>query len=97
MTKRVAFLGLLGLNLLLLSVLVLTAYRPPAAYAQGIGRAGEYVMVSAETQPYNDALYLLDIRNQLLHAIRTPFPRTLGRPTVATLVHTRDLARDFRR
>ncbi len=95
MTKRTLVALLAGLNVLLLTILLLSSYTPPQAFAQGLARSSEYILVSAEAEQSNDAIYLLDLRTRQLHAFRSTFPRTGGDPTRVTLVHTRDLVRDF--
>jgi hypothetical protein len=59
---------LVSLNLVLLTGLLLTAYTPPAAYAQGTGLAGNYLIVAGEIQDQLDALYIVDLRARTLHA-----------------------------
>jgi hypothetical protein len=95
MSKRVVLLLLVALNLALLSALVLGTYTPPQAFAQGLQRSGEYLLVSAEAEQSNDAIYLIDVRTRLMHAFRSTFPRAGGDPIRVTLLHTRDLVRDF--
>lgn len=95
MSKRVAIVLLVALNLGLLSVLILGTYTPSQAFAQGLTRSGEYICVAAEAEQSNDAIYLLDLRTRQLHAFRSTFPRAGGDPIRVTLVHTRDLVRDF--
>lgn len=97
MTKRNVVVLLAGLNLLLLAMLILATYTPPAAYAQGLTRAGEFVLVSAEAEQSNDAIYLLDLRSRQLHVFRSNFPRAGGDPIRVAFMHTRDLVRDFGR
>ena len=59
MTKRVAIVGLVFLNLVLLASLILTTYSPPPAIAQAVSRTGEYILVAGESERTNDAVYLL--------------------------------------
>ena len=68
MRKRTWIALLVSVNLVLLSGLLLTAYSPPAAYAQGTGLAGNYLIVSGEIQDQLDALYMIDLRARTLHA-----------------------------
>lgn len=95
MTKRTLISLLIAVNLFLAGALVLSAYTPPQAFAQAFGRSGEFMLVSAEAETSNDAIYLIDLRNRQMHAFRSTFPRAAGEPTRITLLHTRDLARDF--
>ena len=60
MTRRVLIVLLAGLNLFLLACLVFTAYSPPSAFAQALPRAGDYLMIAAQTEADNDVLYLID-------------------------------------
>lgn len=59
---------LVCLNLLLLAAILLFAYSPPAALAQGTGLAGNYLVVAGEIQDEYDALYLIELRSRTLHA-----------------------------
>jgi len=69
MSKRAIIVGLVGLNLLLLGGLLLMAYELPEARAQGVGRTGDYVMVSGEIQEATDAVYLLSLERQQIDVI----------------------------
>lgn len=82
---------LVCVNLVLLTGIVLCSTSPPAAYAQGTSLAGDYLVVAGEIQDEHDALYILDLRDRLLHVLY--FDRG-----TKTLRHaaTRDLERDFR-
>ena len=64
-TKRSIIVALVGINLFLLAALILSSYSPPAAYAQRVGGAWNYIAVSCEVDESYDALYLVDRR---LHA-----------------------------
>jgi hypothetical protein len=95
MTKRAVVILLVAVNLVLFSVLVLSSYTPPQAFAQGLARGGEFMLISARAEQSNDAVYLLDLRTRQLHVFRTNFPRAGGEITRVTLRHSRDLIRDF--
>lgn len=95
MSKRALILVLAAVNLLLVSILVLSSYTPPQAFAQGLSRSGEYIVVAAKAEQTSDAIYLLDLRTRQLHAFRSTFPRAAGEPIRVALMHTRDLVRDF--
>ncbi len=95
MSKRVVVVLLAALNLLLLSVLVLGTYTPPASFALGLTRSGEYLLFAGVADQRIVAFYLLDLRTRQLHAFRSNFPRAGGDPIRVTLMHTRDLTRDF--
>jgi len=92
MKKRTGIAALVCLNLLLLTGIILCSYSPPTAYAQGTSLASDYMVVAAEIQNEHDALYILDVRNRLLHVLY--FDR--GRKQLRYAA-SRDLERDFRR
>jgi hypothetical protein len=58
---------LICLNLLLVSAIVIAGTSPQAAYAQSTGLADNYVVVSGKVRENLDALYLLDLKQRLLH------------------------------
>jgi hypothetical protein len=95
MSKRAIILLLVGFNLALLAAVVLSAYTPSQAFAQGLARSGEYILVAAEVEQSNSAIYLLDLRTRQLHAFRSTFPRAGGEVVRIAHLHTRDLVRDF--
>ncbi|HOA74559.1 MAG TPA: hypothetical protein PL151_09730 [Phycisphaerae bacterium] len=95
MSKRVLVIMLVALNLALLAGLILSTYTPPQAFAQGLNRSGEYLLVAAKAEQTNDAIYLVDLRTRQLHAFRSTFPRAGGEPIRVALIHSRDLVRDF--
>ncbi len=92
-TKRTAIVALAVVNLLLLAGLIVSSYSLPEARAQAVGRAGNFMMVAGEVQEGNDALYVFDLRDRVLHTF------TVGSGDRVDLVHryTRNLARDFGR
>lgn len=92
MSRQAILVVLVGVNLLLLGTILISAYSPPAAFAQGVGASGNYILVSGQIDRGHDAVYLFDLRNRLLHVIRA----TRGRPVGIGLADTRDLSRDFR-
>jgi hypothetical protein len=97
MNKSALIVLLVGVNLFLLSCLILTAYTPPSAAAEEAAKSKkEFILFSAEAERDNEAVYLLDARNHRLHAFRTNFPRVAGGPTVIAWLAGRDLMRDFR-
>jgi hypothetical protein len=67
MNKSFGVILLVGVNLALLAILVGTAYPPPAAMAQPVGGAGNYLLVCGNTEQDSDAIYLLDLANRNLH------------------------------
>lgn len=97
MTRRVFIILLAGLNLLLLAGLVFSVYSPAMAFAQLPARASDYIMVSAEVEPANDVLYLIDSHARRMYAFRTTYPRMPGTPARFVLLAQRDLTADFRR
>jgi len=96
MSKRVLIVLLAGLNVMLLVCLLLSAYSPPAAFAQAVARTGEYILVAGEAEFNNDVIYLLDLNRRQLHAFRALIPRG-GQQIRMGWVGMRDLARDFGR
>jgi hypothetical protein len=69
MRKSTLLALLVCVNMALLTAIVLRTYSPPAAYAQGTGLGGNYVMVAGEIQDGYDALYLIDTQSRYLHAL----------------------------
>lgn len=100
MSKQGLLILLVGANLLLLTGLVLVSYTPPTAMAQTAsapaGGPG-YALLACQVEIGNDAVYVLDAQNQLLHAFRTPFPHQIGDPVQLIYITTRDLSREFRK
>ncbi|MFQ5805082.1 MAG: hypothetical protein ACE5I3_01390 [Phycisphaerae bacterium] len=91
MTKQMCLSVLVCVNLILLTAIVLCSYSPPAAYAQGTSLADDYVVVAGEIQDQHDALYIIDVRNRILHVLY--YERGTKRLRYAA---SRDLERDFR-
>ncbi|HRX85569.1 MAG TPA: hypothetical protein P5572_11175 [Phycisphaerae bacterium] len=58
--KRTIIVALVGLNLLLLAGLVLSTHEPPAAFAQGRGRPGDYLMATCQVHEDYDALIVVN-------------------------------------
>lgn len=97
MSKRVAIIALAGVNAVLLWCLLSSATSGPQALAQEAGAAqGEFIVIAARAKQNQDALYLLDVENQRLHAFRTQSLRSFAGPTRLILSDSRDLKRDFR-
>ena len=95
MLRDATIVLLVGLNLALLAALVLSVYEPPAAMAQeAVGDSG-FILISAEAELDNEATYLLDVRNNRLHAFRTTFPHLAGQAVAVGHVAFRDLKADF--
>ena len=67
MTKRAIVVLLVGVNLILLGTLILASWRLPAAHAQGVPMASNYLMVAGEIRDGTDALYVVDLQQRRLH------------------------------
>jgi hypothetical protein len=93
LSKRSLIVGLVGVNLMLLAALILTAFPPPAAYAQAPGRAGDFVMTSCMVHTDFDVLFVIDRPGSMLHCF-TPVPNQPGKVQYVT---SRNLLRDFNR
>ena len=96
MSKRTLVTVLVGINLLLLGGLILSAYRLPAAHAAEAAELVEgprYLMVTGRTQAQVDVLYILDPKLRRLHC----FSLTQSRPYRLVLRDQRDLQLDFGR
>ncbi|MBK8267918.1 MAG: hypothetical protein IPK83_06275 [Planctomycetes bacterium] len=93
MTKRALIVLLVGLNLTLAAVLILSVGSPPAAYAQAAPLGQNYAIVAGEIRDGVDALYVLDLQVRRLHVF-IPTRDQNNRQ----LIHVgfRDLQRDFR-
>lgn len=97
MSRNALLVLLAGANLLLLSGLILLAHTPPMAMAQAEAGGSNFAVVCAQAELRNDAVYVLDGTNHLLHAWRVlPYPRTVEEPVGLVYMDSRDLARDFR-
>ena len=69
MRRSTVIAALVCLNLMLLTGIVLSSYSLPPAYAQTAGLATDYLVVAGEIQDEHDAIYLVDIRNRMLHVL----------------------------
>ena len=97
MRKQSLIILLVGLNLCLLTCLLLVHYTPPQALAQEVAQAGNrYILITAEVETFNDAIYLLDTKDDRLHVFRTNHPHLPGNKVVIRWLNTRDLRLDFR-
>ena len=67
MNKTTWLTLLVCVNLILLTGIALLASSPRAALAQGTSLAGNYLVVTGEIQNEFDALYLMDLRERMLH------------------------------
>ncbi len=93
MNKRTLIVALTGLNLLLLSALVVTAFPPPQAHAQAAPLGQNYAMVAGEIRDGVDAVYLVDLARRRLHVLVPNRDQNNRRMIYAG---GRDLQRDFR-
>ncbi len=91
MSKSTCLALLVCINLIMLTAIVLFSHSPPTAMAQGTSLAGDYVAVTGEIQDQHDALYLIDVRNRMLHVLY--FDR--GQKSLRWAA-SRDLENDFR-
>ena len=91
MNKNTWLAALICLNLMLATGLVVCSYSLPAANAQVASLAQDYMLVAGEIQDQHDALYIIDVRNRLLHVIY--YDRGAKQLRYAG---SRDLERDFR-
>ncbi len=94
MRKRAILVLLLGVNLLLLATLILSSWRLPAAQAQAVPMASNYLMVAGEIRDGSDALYVVDLSRRRLHVF---IPNQDQNNRRIIYRHYRDLERDFRR
>ncbi|MHC4067289.1 MAG: hypothetical protein ACYSUI_22685 [Planctomycetota bacterium] len=92
-SKRSVIAALVGINLFLLAALILSSYSPPAAYAQRVGGAWNYIAVSCEVDESYDVFYLVDLGDRRLHAF-VPSQKQDGS---IEYVGSRSLESDFRR
>ena len=92
-TKRSLIVALVGVNLFLLAALLLSSYAPPAAHAQRVGGAWNYIAVSCEVDESYDAFYLVDLSQRRLHA----FVPSQQQDGSIEYVGSRSLEADFRR
>ncbi|MEE9297150.1 MAG: hypothetical protein V3W34_19595 [Phycisphaerae bacterium] len=91
--KRSIIVALAGVNLLLLTALVLSSYSLPTAYAQRMGASSNFVAVTSQSDKDYDVLFLLDLAERRLHCF-TPNRDRSGHVSYAG---SRDLQRDFTR
>ncbi len=91
MNKNTCIALLVCLNMILLTGIALVSTSPPAAIAQSTSLANDYLLVAGEIQDQYDGLYIIDVRNRMLHALY--FDR--GRRGLR-YAGSRDLEQDFR-
>ena len=89
--KRLAIMGLVCLNLVLLAGLVILSYDLPEALAQQRGGGGKYAVVTAQYTGGSDALYVLHTQKKVLLVI-IPAQNQSGRIGSIT---TRDVSGDM--
>lgn len=93
MTKRALIVLLVGLNLTLAAVLILTSWEPPAAFAQAAPLGQNYALVAGEIRDGVDGIYVLDLPVRRLHVF---IPNRDQNNRQLFHVGYRDLQRDFR-
>lgn len=91
MSKRAWVVLLVGVNLLLLTSLIVTAWDLPKANAQAAPLASNYMMVAGVIMNQHDGLYIIDLSSRRIHMFEVD--RT-SKQLVA--VDVRDLKQDFR-
>jgi len=96
MSRQVLVVLLVGVNLLLFGCLILSSYSLPEAKAQSVSLRGEFILISAQAEPNNDTIYLLDLARRQMHAFRAQIPQLAEQPLMVRWYHSRDLVRDFR-
>ncbi len=94
MKKNFLLSLLVCVNMVLLTGLILASYSPPAANAQTVGLAGNYLMVAGEIRNGTDALYVVDLPKRRLHVF-IPNHDLNNRRLIYR--HYRDLEYDFRK
>lgn len=94
MTRRNLTVLLVGVNLFLLSILLIGSYSLPVAQAQAAGGGGNFLAVTAaaDGEEY-EVLYILDLSVNKLHAFA---PKNVQTRRLEYL-DSRDLEVDFRR
>jgi hypothetical protein len=95
MSKRSIIVALVGVNLLLLGGLLLTAYQLPEAKAQGVGRGGNYLMCAGQIEAGLDALYVLNLDQQAINVVL--MNRQGNRPEIVGVQKGPDLVSDLRK
>ncbi|MFH1416966.1 MAG: hypothetical protein ABII12_01580 [Planctomycetota bacterium] len=93
MTKRAVIVLLVGVNLVLLSTLILSSWQLPAAYAQAAPLGQNYLIVAGEIHDGVDALYVIDLAHRRMHVF---VPNRDQNNRRVFNVGFRDLQRDFR-
>lgn len=93
MTKRGIIVLLVGLNLCLAAALIVSAWSPPAAFAQAAPLGQNYAVVAGEIRNGVDALYILDLGQRRLHVF---VPNRDQNNRQLFHIGYRDLQRDFR-
>lgn len=91
MTKRAWVVLLIGVNLTLLTTLVVSAWDLPRANAQAAPLASNFVMVAGQIQNNHDGLYIIDLSSRRLYVFEVD--RTSKQ---LVQLDVRDLQQDFR-
>lgn len=91
--RNVLLVGLVLVNLLLVTALVLNVTTPRSAEAQVLGGGNNYAVVTAElVQGDEDALWILDLRTRKIYAFRLP----QGQAKEMVEIGWRDVGKDLR-
>jgi hypothetical protein len=91
MKKETWIAALVCTNAALLAGIVLQTMPQRTALAQGAGLGANYMAVAGEVQDQYDALYVVDMKNHILHAFQFDRGQRMN-----TYVDSRSLKRDFR-
>ena len=91
MKKESCIAALVCANGALLAGIILQTLPQNTALAQGTGLAGNYIAVTGEVQDQFDALYVIDLKNHILHAFQYDRGQRMN-----AYVDSRSLKRDFR-
>jgi hypothetical protein len=86
--------GLTGLNLLLLAVLIVFNYAPPAAEAAARGRPGDYLLATIQVHEDYDAIAIVNVPRGAVHVF---VPVQTGATAKLQFLGTRNLNSDFGR
>lgn len=92
--KRTTICLLIGLNVLLFGVLLLSSYSLPQAMAQGRGRSGDFAAVTCKVNQNLDVLYVLETTTGRLFSFK---PDASAPNQGLAMTDMRDLKQDFSR
>ncbi len=95
MNKRAMIVLLVGVNLVLLAGLILTAYDLPKAHAQGVGMSANYMMSAGQIETGLDALYIVDMTEGDLTVVLVN--KQGNKPQIVSRQRSRNLQDDLAR